>query len=82
MDSDNQIIIPVPEDKVFYLQEHEQFKPELMPYIASLNLGFVETEYEGEPKYLGILTFISELKGNVKPNVFSPFSLPTNICPL
>lgn len=54
MDSDNQIIITVPEDKVFYLQEHEQFKPELMPYIASLKLGFVETEYEGEPKYLGI----------------------------
>ena len=54
MDSDSQIIIPIPEDKVFYLQEHEQFKPELMPYLSSLNLGFVETEYEGEPKYLGI----------------------------
>lgn len=54
MDSDHQIIIPVPEDKVFYLHEHEQFGPELMPYIASLQLEFVETAYEGEPRYLGI----------------------------
>lgn len=54
MDSVSQIIIPVPEDKVFYLQEHGQFKPEHLPYIASLNIKFVETEYEGEPKFLGI----------------------------
>lgn len=54
MDSDNQIIIPIPEEKVFYLQEHEFFEPGLMPYIASLNLDFKETDYEGEPKYLGI----------------------------
>ena len=54
MDTASQIIIQVPEDKVFYLQEHEPFKPELLPYIASLNLDFEETEYEGEPKYLGI----------------------------
>lgn len=54
MDPDSQIIIPIPEDKVFYLQEHEPFKPEFLPYISSLNLEFVETEYEGEPKYLGI----------------------------
>lgn len=54
MDSVGQVVIPIPEDKVLYLQEHEQFKPELLPYIASLNLDFQETEYEGEPKYLGI----------------------------
>ena len=54
MDSNEQIVISIPEDKVLYLQEHEQFKPELLPYIASLNLNFEETEYEGEPKYLGI----------------------------
>ena len=54
MDSVSQIIIPIPEDKVFYLQEHGQFKPEHLPYIASLKINFVETEYEGEPKYLGI----------------------------
>lgn len=54
MDADRQIIVPVPEEKVFYLEEHASFKPELLPYIASLKLDFVETEYEGEPKYLGI----------------------------
>lgn len=54
MESDNQLVISIPEDKILYLQEHEQFKPELWPYIASLNLDFKETEYEGVPKYLGI----------------------------
>lgn len=54
MDTDNQIIISIPEEKVFYLQEHEFFEPGLMPYIASLNLDFKEPDYEGEPKYLGI----------------------------
>lgn len=54
MDSDNQIIISIPEEKVFYLQEHGFFEPGHMPYIVSLNLDFKETDYEGEPKYLGI----------------------------
>lgn len=39
---------------MFYLHEHEQFRPELMPYVASLNIEFVETKYESEPKFLGI----------------------------
>ena len=54
MAADGQIVFSIPEDKVFHLQEHEQFKPELWPYLASLNLDFVETEYGGEPRYLGI----------------------------
>ena len=54
MDSDNKIVIPKIEEKVFYLQEHEQFKPEHLSYIASLNLNFEETQYLSEPKYLGI----------------------------
>lgn len=54
MAADVQIVFSVPEDKVFHLQEHEQFKPELWPYLTSLNLGFVKTEYGGEPRYLGI----------------------------
>lgn len=53
MDSDCQII-PIPEKSVLYLEEHGSFKPEDLPYIASLGLKFVETDYEGEPKYLGI----------------------------
>ena len=55
MDSDNQQIVdPFPEEKVIYLHEHESFGIEYMRYIASLNLDFKETDYEGEPKYLGI----------------------------
>lgn len=54
MDSNNKIVITIPNEPVFYLKEHETFKPEHMPYIASLKLDFKETEYEGEPKYLGI----------------------------
>ena len=55
MDSDNQQIIdPFPKEKVIYLHEHEFFGTEYMRYIASLNLDFKETDYEGEPKYLGI----------------------------
>ena len=36
------------------MEEHGAFKPEHLPYIASLNINFEETEYEGEPKFLGI----------------------------
>lgn len=54
METDGQIIIPVPPDKVFHLREHEFFAPGHLAYIASLNLDFAETDYEGEPKYLGI----------------------------
>lgn len=54
MEADGQIIIPVPPDKVFHLREHDFFAPGHLAYIASLNLDFAETDYEGEPKYLGI----------------------------
>lgn len=54
METVNQIIIIEPEDKVFHLEEHGEFRPEHRAYVASLNLDFVETPYEGEPKYLGI----------------------------
>lgn len=54
MEKDSQITIPIPAEKVFTLVEHEPFKPEHMPYIASLGLDFVETDYEGTPRYLGI----------------------------
>lgn len=54
METNPQITIPIPIEKVFTLEEHEQFKPEHLPYIASLGLDFVETDYEGTPRYLGI----------------------------
>lgn len=54
METDVQITIDVPDDKVFYLCEHGSFESEHIPYIVSLGLEFVETEYEGVPKYLGI----------------------------
>lgn len=54
METDSQITITIPDVKVFSLEEHEPFKPEHLPYIASLGLDFVETEYEGSPRYLGI----------------------------
>ena len=54
MDTNNKITISIPNDNVFYLEEHGTFKPKHIPYIASLNLNFVETQYESEPKYLGI----------------------------
>lgn len=54
METDSQITIHIPEENVFHLKEHETFKPEHLPYIASLGLNFEETGYECIPKFLGI----------------------------
>jgi len=45
----------IPDVPYFKLKEHELFSTEYVDYIKNLELPFCETEYEGIPKYLGIV---------------------------
>lgn len=46
--------INVPGKLVIQLREHQSLPQESLIYINSLNITFRETDYEGEPKYMGI----------------------------